>query len=552
MVLGLLLAVHVSLLRVQAGTVQLVGRAGQTGAALNGAAVHFKDAPVQIQGRTMVPLSETLSMLGFSLTHGATLDTVGGLSFSPALDQVSFNGSTLSADGNLQKRGAEMFVSAKLLADAIGAKLAAGDRGEFYITVVRDAEGDPTLPQPRFSTDRNVYGIGEPVKVEEFSFDPHGENMNLHWTNRQPAYFKAGPQTITLEAANRAGQSNKISRTITITDKVVNTPLEFDLKYAPIGDLVSDVSTVYPTLPRLEAGDGGSKLFVSDSPEDADRMGVLFRDTIEGKARLVAYHINSGANAARLCAVVKNIDSVAATFQTLHLGDTAPASIEGVLGQVTLLAFLTDHTGSTIRLDPGECALVYVSPQLAPKTGASVLADFRCDHRFELSLAMTVGETTLSPDAVAGLEVLPPDGRHVRGTFPTAQRNFTLDLSGHLPAKAVIGEATDDPSEEGEDPITKVKQVLDGNYGVSYGITLHNARGVVAAIAPRGGVYKGVVVVKDPETGSRELVRLPREGVLSSPNQPMIFLRSASSQLRLEFIPASGSQLPVHLVFYRP
>jgi len=534
------------------GTVQLLERANMVGASVNGVAVTLKAPPLQIAGRTFVPLTETLSFFGLALGYSTIGRTVGKLEFPATMDAVTLDGSPMPVESNLIKRGDITYISAKLLADGIDARLRAGEHGEFYLTMVRAAADDPLLPQPRFTTDKDVYDIGEPVKIEEFSFDPLGENIGLHWTNRQAAYFKPGPVTIDLEATNAARKGNKMSRAITIRDHVMNTPLDFSLKYGEVGDLIEDSSLDRPTLPRTEAGNAGARLFFSDSPEVVDRMGMLYKETFQGRCRLVGYHINGASTPSRLCLVVKNVDTVASTVRVERMGDTAPERIEGVLGQVTLMGFLTDHDGAKFQLEPGESSLVYASPTLAEHAGASLMADIGSDHRTEISLAMTAGETTLSAEAITALSELDRDTNHARGTFPTATRSFSLDLGSGLPAKAIIGDPIEDPAEVGEDPITHAKVTLDGNYGVTYAITLHNARGVVAAIAPRGGVYKGAVVVEDPATGERKIVRLPRYGVLANPDQPMIFLRSKTSVLKLEFIPASGSGLPVHLVFYRP
>jgi hypothetical protein len=529
-----------------------VGRAGQPGASLNGNSVQFKSPPIELLGRTMLPLAETVALFGIPLNRGETAVSVGRLRFAPTLESATLDGRPTPSEGNLIKRGDDVYVSAKLLADAIGARLSLGSQHEFYFSLVRSPEANPLAPQARFSTDKDVYAIGEPVKIEEYSFDPQGGTVYLHWTNMRPAYFRAGTETITLSAENSEGHSNKISRTITITNRVENTPLEFALKYSEIGDFLNDDTALRPTLSRNGTDSVNRPLLVSDSPEEVDCPGALFRTTVSGPARVLAYHLNSGNASEELCVAVKNVDEAACEFRTVRIGDTAPTSIEGVLGQVTLLSFLTDHKDSSIHLEPGESALLYVSTSLRPKTGVSLLADFSTDRRCEVTVAMTLSDNLLSPEEITKLEPLAIDGRHVRGVFPSAVRRFTLDLGTTLPAKAIIGDPTDDPPEIGEDPFTKAKVTLDGNYGVTYEITLRNANGVVGAIAPRGGVYKGAVVVDEIETKKRSLVRLPRSGVLVSADQPMIFFRSGSPTVRLRFIPASGSQLPVHLAFYRP
>jgi hypothetical protein len=88
--------------------------------------------------------------------------------------------------------------------------------------------------------------------------------------------------------------------------------------------------------------------------------------------------------------------------------------------------------------------------------------------------------------------------------------------------------------------------VLKGNYGVTYKITLENALGAAGAFVPKGGLYSGAVSVNGL------LTPVPDSGVLYRSDSPMLLFREfKNDQVNLELIPASGSFLPVNLVFYR-
>ena len=56
-----------------------------------------------------------------------------------------------SVESNLIKRGDITYISAKLLADGIDARLRAGEHGEFYLTMVRAVS--LTLPKEQVWTD---------------------------------------------------------------------------------------------------------------------------------------------------------------------------------------------------------------------------------------------------------------------------------------------------------------------------------------------------------------------------------------------------------------
>jgi hypothetical protein len=178
------------------------------------------------------------------------------------------------------------------------------------------------------------------------------------------------------------------------------------------------------------------------------------------------------------------------------------------------------------------------------------MADAESDARVEVSLAFS-GEPGPSPEAILALNPLAPDGTHVRGTFPQATRRFAVDLAGGLPAKTIIGDPAQDAPAAGRDVLGGLDVQLKGNYGVTYELTLRNAAGTALAISPRGGLYKGVVRIEE-EGFTPLLVALPKSGSLSDPGRPMLFHRARARTVRLQFVPASGSHLPVHLLFYRP
>lgn len=536
--------------QIPAGTAQLVATPDRPQAAVNGEAIMFSSPPRLLQGRTMVPLVETVTFLGlpYNLSNGNL--TAGRLSLGTDLKAASLDGQSLPTAANFENREGTIYIAARLLADALGARFRAGQNGEFVITASRGREEDPSLPQPRFRTDKDVYAQGEPVTFQEYSFDPTGIISRVSYTNRQAAYFTPGEVTVTLQVWNDQGKTNSARRTIRITDEVMNTPLQFALRYANPGDLLSFDSRPTPSLPRQDESADGPTLLFSDSPEQVREDGLLYRDAVEGPFRVVAYHLNAKATPGRLMTVVKNVDVKPALVKLDRTGETAPARVEGVLGQVTLMDYFASRPGTQLSLAPGESAILYLSPTIVPQSGVSLMADGTTDARLEVSLVFS-GELGPAPEALLALPALAPDSNHVRGTFPQAIRRFALDLGGTLPAKAIVGDPGQDPAAAGKDVLTPADVQLKGNYGVTYDVTLRNAAGVALAISPRGGLYKGVVRVEE-EGQTPLLIPLPKSGNIADPNRPLLFHRARSRTVRLQFVPASGSHLPVHLLFFRP
>ncbi|MGV3618730.1 MAG: copper amine oxidase N-terminal domain-containing protein [Fimbriimonas sp.] len=536
--------------QIPAGTSQLVATPDRPQAAVNGEAIAYTFPPRLIAGKTMVPLVETVTFLGlpYNLSNGTL--TTGRLTVGTDLKTAALDGQPLPTLGNFENRENTIYIAARLLADAHGGKFRAGQNGEFVITTNRSRDEDPSLPQPRFRTDKDTYAQGEPVVFQDYSFDPTGIISRISYSNRQPAYFAPGEVTVTLQVWNDGGKTNSTRRTIRITDEVMNTPLQFGLKYAAIGDLLPIDSRPLPVLPRLDAASEGPTLLFSDSPEQVREDGLLYRDTVEGPFRFVGYHLNAKATPGRLVAVVKNVDVKPAKVKVDRAGETAPARVEGVLGQVTLMDYFASRPGTQIDLAPGEAAVLYLSPTIVPQSGVSLLADATTDAKLEVSLAFT-GELSPTPEAILALPALAPDTNHVRGTFPQAIRKFALDLAEGLPAKAVIGDPAQDPPAAGRDVLTPLDVQLRGNYGITYDVALRNAAGVTLAISPRGGLYKGVVRIEE-EGFTPLLVPLPKSGNIATPDRPLLFHRTRSRNVRLLFVPASGSHLPVHLLFFRP
>ncbi|ADV66700.1 stalk domain-containing protein [Deinococcus maricopensis] len=532
------------------GSAQLVAVVDQNAAYVNGDAVRLSAPPRIIGGRTMLPLREVAQLLDQDIIGAPPQLQLGRLIIDTRKPAVALNGAPQPA--SVANVGNVLYISAKLLADGVQGNVSFSDDGRTLTLTALRGGGNPLAPQARFSTDKTVYAPGERVVYTEYAFDPDGADIvSRKWLGRQDAFFAPGTYTVTLQVTNARGlSSDAFSRTIRVEGPPMDTPLTYALKYAQPGDTFSDPNVLrYPALaPQSVTAGPTAPLLFSDSPEAPTQSGVLYQDSITGRARTLAYHINGLRRPARLYVLARNTESRPVELRSERLGETAPTRIEGLLGQVTLLEYFANSGTTQIVLQPGETAAAYASPTLNPGSGVNVMQDLNVSGRVELTFVMLEDGLAPTQQVVQQLPYLAPDGRHQRGTFPDAVRTLRVNLT-QFPARLVIGDGNIDPATLGTDVLTGTPQRLVGNYGVLYDLEVTGAAGTAVALSPRGGLYRGAMQITDGPL--QQVIKLPRAGIISNPDQPALLWRTQSDRMDIDFVPASGSNLPISLVFYR-
>ncbi|GGL19383.1 hypothetical protein GCM10010844_42900 [Deinococcus radiotolerans] len=525
----------------------------------------------------LLPLQEIAALLGRPAQVSGPLVQVGRLvvhlgTRSMTIDGVPYAGPLVVTPGG------DALVDAKLLAYALDGQLTSRSGGVAITGVpasappvtaapaatsplapprssaapVPSAPATPGgVPEARFATNKAVYAPGERVTYTDFSFDPDGLNLARQWDGMNDVFFTPGEHRISLVVTNSKGRvSAPYARVIRVEGPPVNTPLSYALRYAPIGSTFQDTrNPAYPALiPTTQAGPSYPLLF-SDSPEAPARSGVLYQDRATGRVRVVAYHLNRLGRPARLY-VLARPRGTGTSVEVLREGSAGGTGIESVLGQVSVLDFMTGAGRAPQPLPAQGVTALYTSPLLAPEQGAKILLDLQVTGEADLSVVMLEEGQPLTEETLVALPVLPPDAQHQRGTFPGAVRSLTVRL-GASPARVTLGDSLSDPALSGVDVLTGAPQRLSGNYGVQYDITVENTvpgTGTVATFVPRGGPYRGGLVVDDG--ADRQVLRIPGSGVLSNGDSPFVLWRTPSRAFQMTFIPTGGSFLPVSLVFY--
>jgi hypothetical protein len=558
-------------------TRQLIWPLDSQAAFLNGSPVSLALPIRVVSGRTMVPLREIVRVLGLNLEAVPNMADglrLGRLDLYPSLKLARLEGKQLPLSEVAGVLDGSLYVAVRMLEVALNAGVSVDSLQRLLtITVSRDRLTGPRLPVARFTTDKREYRIGEPVVITEYSYDPDGMPIaSLSYAGREEAYFVAGLKTISLVATNRLGRASEpFSVQVRVTTEVLFSAREYAQRFTPIGKTFADNLVLsYPVInPNLD--DFTSTLLVSDSPEEPTTSGLLLAETILGEARLVAYHTNATPGPGKVLVLVTNLESDPVSVNLRRFGETTATSIVAMLGQVSLLDFLTDTRLDTLRLEPGATAALYQSPSFTPGHGINTMMDLETNGQvlvetyfLEDRVRETLGDlrSGAALEGLRDLPVLPADANHVRGSFPNAVRQYRVDLSGlavGAGARLVVGDGVFDPALQGHDALSDRFMTLLGNFGATYKIIFENTQGVLVAFVPRGGPYAGAVRIN----GGYQ--PLPDSGVLYRNDLPLVLYRSLdtnravarnanarwTNRLELEFVPASGSFLPVNFLLYR-
>ena len=556
-----------------AGTELLVSPTGSVTA--GGRTVTLRTPP-QMSGDTLLlPVRETAGLLGRTVQVSGTLIQAGRLVIQTSNRSMTIDGVPYAGPLVIPASG-DPLVDAKLLAYALDGQLVTRPGGGVAILGVPAAPQVPgpslpaapsqpvpvvtSAPQPaalagapeaRFATNKSVYAPGERVTFTDFSFDPDGLNLARKWDGMSDVYFTPGEHRITLVVTNTKGRTSApYTRVIRVEGAPLASPLSYALRTSPIGSTFQDTrNPAYPALPAVTQATASYPLLFSDSPEAPTQSGVLYQDRASGRVRVVAYHLNRLGRPARLL-VLAQARSAAGGVQVLREGSAGGTRMESVLGQVSVLDFLTSAGRARQDLPAQGLTALYTSPLLAPEQGAKVMLDLQITGEAQISVVMLEDGRPLTDATLTALPKLAPDPQHQRGTFPGAVRSLTVRL-GAEPGRLTLGDNASDPALLGVDAMTGAPQRLSGNYGVQYDITVENTApgtSTVASFAPRGGQYRGGMVVEDGS--DRQVLRIPGSGVLTNGDAPLMLWRTPSRVFRMSFIPSGGSFLPVSLVFY--
>ncbi|MFK7697479.1 stalk domain-containing protein [Paenibacillus sp. HJGM_3] len=530
------------------------------------------DTPAAVKdgNRWFVPLMFLSQQMGFEVKYNASTNRVevgtsrAKLEVDSANKVVYVNGVASPYDPMAKLVNERLMVADSWLYDFLGAKYTYNTAEKrLEITYVKrppaltnDANSN-SKPVARFTFAKPVYKMGEAVKYIDLSYDPDAEGLSYTWTGNQEAFYKPGKHLVTLKVTDGKGRvSDTYSRYIEIENKTMyNTEIDRLLYTTPPGTIIkTDWPLLYarfleiPELPKKVTEDRSRTLLMSDAPETIVEKGILYQDTVNGKARLYGSHMNGMNEKLQFVIMATNSTNKPVTIRTTNKGEVYPSIYAHLIGHQASVEFLLgDRYDEKLTIPPGETRAYIQMPDFQPGQGVNVFYDVETDGPIKFSFmamdAVIETPTSLYPSLY---KPLPFDG-HVRGTFPVSEKRWDIDASSFKkPSRLVFGDNKSDPFQPGYDVFRQQQVFEDGNYGVVYKIHADKPRKMAILLLARGGAFKG------PFKFNGEFVLAPPSGVIVAFEQMQVLYRTTGNEpsLDIEFTPPAGSAFPMDLIFY--
>ncbi|QAY65861.1 stalk domain-containing protein [Paenibacillus protaetiae] len=418
---------------------------------------------------------------------------------------------------------------------------------------VYNPELNNSSPVAKFTFAKPSYRIGEPVKYVDLSYDPDAEGLTYEWQGKSDAFFTPGTYPVTLTVTDKSGsKSAPYTRNIVIENTVYLSQVEYPIYTKPIGGYIkTDWPTLYgnyldlPKVAKTVTEDKSRSLLVSDSPETFVQPGILYQDTVEGKARLYADHLNGMDHKVSFAILATNETDHPVTVRTTNKGKVYPTIYAQLMGSEATVDFmLHDPIDETFEIAAGDTIVYKQFPDFYPAQGANLIYDVETNGKVQFTFAVA---DTVS-DAMLDLPKLDFAG-HIRGTFPITGFDWKVDLSSAglaKPMRLAIGDGQDDTFQQGYDPMRAVTVTDSANYGTVYHIHADKPRKMAVLLLAKGGAFRG------PFKINGDIRMTPDSGVLTAFDGMILLDKTTGREdsLDIEFSPPAGSAFPINLIFY--
>lgn len=534
---------------------------------INSEQVTLDEAPTVVDDIVYVPLRFVAESLGYEVkwneqTNRVEMDTPGfHIQVDIANKQIYINKVVVPFDKMALMQNETLMVKLSWVMDYMGGKYSyEPEHNRITIIFVKRPDSiyndltNNSKPVAKFTFTKPSYRIGEPVQYVDLSYDPDADGIvKYEWTGNQPAFFKAGTYPVTLQVTDAKGQvSDKYTRNITIVNETYLTEFEYPLYYGAPGTFIpADWSVLWgnfmnlPELERKVTYDFERKLLVSDSPESIKEKGILYRDVVNGKARLYAHHMNETVEKIQFTIMVTNRSNKPVTVRTTNRGEVYPSSYANLIGHEASVDFMLHDPIDEKLVVPAGQTVVYVQmPDFYPGQGVNAFYDVETDGEVEFAfVAMDPVSTPVSLGFYKPLDYV----ANVRGTFDAADVRWDIDASSYTkPSRLIIGDGESDKFIPGYDSLRQQKVTNEGNYGVMYHIHANHPRKGVILVLPRGGPFKG------PFKINGDFAMVPNSGLLEAFKGVQVLARTTGKEeaLDIEFTPPAGSAFPIDLIFY--
>ena len=422
----------------------------------------------------------------------------------------------------------------------------------YSVTVTVKAPNQP--PEAYFTTDKSVYRIGEKIEYHDLSTDDRNDIVSRKWSGNEPAFFEPGEKLITLEVTDGEGLTDRITKSVYISDEVLYTKEEFDQLFTPAGEKygISGGSVLQiPSVPYTFKSEK-AQMVRSNSPETWLEEGIAYDDQLSGNVRFLFHNLNKIGRNVNMYLVATNINSTTAKVGTSSYGSGGPTQYVSTAGKLAtdryMQSLVSKPATEWTTLKPGESKVIMHglhSVPIKPNQVFSAYGDVVTDKliRFRVVVLDPAKDPVQELDS---LSVMPRDGLHVRGTFYEANRELVItEPLGYEPKRVVLGDRKMDTYLSGIDGTTGRLELNLGNFGVLYHMNLEVAPRTLIALNARGGHYAGSFIING------QVVPVTKNSILKNQNEAAVLYRTGNSpeNVSITFTLASGSNLPVAMLF---
>lgn len=417
-------------------------------------------------------------------------------------------------------------------------------------------------------TDKEAYGQGELILFEDYTYKNEAWETieEERWTyqyiddtdsqvieGKPDKLFHEGRYKVVLEIKDSFGKwSAPYTIYLQITDKVVQSELMYRFTQGRIGDILENYKSFNfqdfdPIIPSRTTYTGAT-LIMSNSPESVPSKGILYEDSFQGEGRILYHHKNIAEDGSRKRFVIVMENTNAFPIKVVRINESHKGPSTDILhiGQQVTADILGQGSEKHYTLQPGEKKFLFDTEKKNWYKGQTLsgMIDLYCQSPLKITIAMVGDQTQMKH--MDQLTYLPQDGTHTRGTFPNADRYYTLDLPKDKPYKLMLGLASGDIEQPitGYDAITGTEVVNKGNYGVKYHIQINTEENTGVLLNPRGNIFKGAIAWRNEQS-----YKAPAGHLNGGKNAVTIGTVKPGKTKELLYMLPNGSSAPVLICF---
>lgn len=312
---------------------------------------------------------------------------------------------------------------------------------------------------------------------------------------------------------------------------------------------------------KVKSADVSGTLIFSDSPEIVPKDGILYEDTVKGKARLLYYHLNGTKALKKIVAVLENPTDQDINITITNYGMGGPSEDYLHVGKTTQEQYFNGKKIAFVHVPAKGRRLL--SPKfdeiiVQPEKLVYGVFDFESPSPVKVSVMMM--PSTADPlKFIDRARVLPADKSHLRGTFTGMDRIIKAeqiyDGKRDGAVAVTLADGKKDLYRTGIDATDNSIVENYGNYGVLYQVHIPTT-GVGSTkyyLNPCGGVYAGALGIRRGVYGGYQMISTPSDKAFFGDGNRVTDItylgeyRNTNS-LWFEFSPPGASNLPARLI----